>query len=97
MGIFDKKKSISRYELGKTFRRDKGHIKGGEGKYSRTEREKLHKDIFGPRYGSQIDKFEYKRAIRGLERERSKTKDIKQREVIDDKIKYLEQMGGRGF
>jgi hypothetical protein len=96
MGLFDKKKSVSREELRSALRRDSGLIRGGEGKYSSTEREKLGKEVFGPKYGSEISKLDYQRAIRDLENQRSRASDIKERERIDDEIKYLEQIGGRG-
>lgn len=97
MGIFDKDKSISRRDLRGVLRKDRGYIEGGEGRYTRQEREQIHKDVFGPKYGSDISKLDYRRAIRDLENKRSGAKDIKEREKIDDKIKYLKQLGGRGF
>ena len=97
MGLFDKKKSVSRQELRHALRRDSGIIKGGEGKYSSTEREKLGKESFGPKYGSQISKLDYQRAIRDLENRKSRTTSIEEKEKIDDRIKYLEQLGGRGI
>ena len=96
MGLFDRKKSVSRQELRSALRRDSGIIKGGEGKYSSTERERLGKEIFGPKYGSQISKLDYQRAIRDLENRKSRTTSIGEKEKIDDRIKYLEQIGGRG-
>ena len=96
MGIFDRKKSVSREELRSALRKDSGIIKGAEGKYSSGEREKLGKEVFGPKYGSKISKLDYQRAIRELENRRSRTTGIEEREKIDDRIKYLEQIGGRG-
>jgi len=96
MGLFDRKKSVSREELRSALRRDSGRIGGGEGKYSSTERERMGKEVFGPKYGSDISKLDYQRAIRDLENQRSRTSDIEEKEKIDDKIKYLEQLGGRG-
>lgn len=92
MGLFGKNKSISRLDLKSKFRRDRGVIKGGEGKYSYAERDKLARETFGHKYGSEISRDDYKRAIRGLEREKNRT-GYAHREKIDDKIKYLKQMG----
>ena len=61
------------------------------------EREKMAKGLFGPEYGGQISKLDYKRRLRKLEQERSKAPDMKQREKVDDKIKYLKQLGGGEF
>ncbi|KPJ55399.1 hypothetical protein AMJ47_00855 [Parcubacteria bacterium DG_72] len=97
MGLFDRKKSVSRQELRSALRRHSGRIKDSEGKYSSTERERLGKEVFGPKYGSKISKLDYQRAIRELENKKSRTKDIKERERIDDRIKYLEQLGGRSI
>ena len=97
MGLFDKKKSVSRQELRHALRRDSGRIKNSEGKYSLGEREKLVKETFGPKYGSEISKLDYQRAIRELENRRSRTTSIEEKETIDDRIKYLEQLGGRGI
>jgi hypothetical protein len=97
MGLFDRKKSVSRDELRSALRRDSGLIRGGEGRYSSAEREKLSKDVFGPKYGSEISKLDYQRAIRDLQNQKSRTSDINEKERIDDKIKYLEQIGGRGI
>jgi hypothetical protein len=73
MGIFDKKKSVTRQELRSALRKDSGLIKGGEGKYSSKERERMGKEVFGPKYGSKISKLDYQRAIRELENRRSRT------------------------
>jgi len=96
MAMFSKKSSISRPDLRSALRKDSGIIKGGEGRYSSSEREKLVKDVFGSKYGSEISRLDFKRAIRSLEAEKSRKTSIKEKEVIDDKIKYLKQVGGQG-
>lgn len=97
MGLFDRQESVSREELRSALRRDSGVIRGGEGKYSSGEREKLGKEVFGPKYGSDISKLDFQRAIRDLKNQKSRVSDIKEKEKIDDRIKYLEQIGGRGI
>ena len=95
MSLFDKKKEISRRDLKEHFKKDSGYIRGGEGKYNMAEREKMAKELFGHEYGSQISRLDYKRRLRKLEEERSKALGMKQREKVDDKIKYLRQLGRR--
>lgn len=96
MGIFDKEKSVSRQELKSALRKDSGLIKGTIEKYSISEREKI-REGFGPKYGSEISKLDYQRRIRELQNQRSRATDIHDKEKIDDEIKYLKQIGGRGF
>lgn len=95
MGIYDKEKSISRKDLRLVFQKDRGIIRGGEGKYSRKEREDIVKGLFGRSYGSQISKQDYKKRVRKMEVERRIAGSSADREKIDDKIKYLKQIGGR--
>ena len=97
MGIFDKKQSIRRDEMRTSFRKDRGFIPGGEGKYSQGEREKMSRELFGGKYGSEISKQDYRGALRDLTQLKSKAKSGREKEVIDDKIKYLRQLGGKGF
>jgi len=97
MGLFKKEKSISRPDLRSALRKDSGIIKGGEGKFNYGDREKIVKEVFGPKYGKEISKDDFKKAIRVLERKRSATSGIKESEKIDDKIKYLKQIAGKGF
>jgi len=95
MGIYDKEKSITRKELRSVFEKDRGIIRGGEGKYSRKEREEIARGLFGKSYGGQISKQDYKRRVRKMEVERRIAGTSADREKIDDKIKYLKQIGGR--
>ena len=95
MSLFEKKQSISRQELRAHLRKDSGYIRGGEGKYGMAEREKMAKDLFSPKYGNEISKLDYRRRVRELEKERSTTKGMAEREKVDDKIKYLRQLGGK--
>lgn len=96
MGIFDKRRSISRRELSSTLRRHHGRIPGTGGKkYYQREREKMTKEVFGPKYGSQISKQEYQRAVRDLETAQRGAKTREERLRIDQKIRYLKELGGR--
>ena len=91
MGLFDDKKSLSRKELREKLRRDRGRIPetGGE-KFSRRERERLPRETFGRKYGSQISKRDVESAIRDLEREKENAETPEEEREIDQKIRYLE-------
>jgi len=91
MGLFDKKKSVTRLELKNKLRRHSGYIRGGEGKYSYTERDRIARETFGPKYGGEISKDDYDDAVKDLELKRGRA-SYTEREKIDDKIKYLKQI-----
>ncbi len=93
MGIFDKRKSISRPELRSVFRKSSSPTIGGK-KYTQKERAAFEKNIFGPKYGSQISKKDYRTAIDKMRRERFKAKDSRGRLEIEKKIGYLKKLGG---
>ncbi len=98
MGIYDKKRSISRRELKSTFKKDRGTIPGTGGrKYHRGERGKITGEIFGAKYGSQISKNDYRRAMRDLESSGRKAKTSTEKKGIDRKIDYLRKIGGKNI
>lgn len=91
MGFFDDKKSLSREELREKLRRDKGRIpETGGKKFSQREREKLSREAFGRRYGSQISKRDAESAVRDLERKKKSAETPAEEKAIDEKIRYLE-------
>ena len=93
MGIFSKKQSFPRPELKSVFRKDRGIIpRTGGRRYSRGEREGLVKDVFGTKYGSQISKQDYSRAIKDLERTRRATKTLAEKRNIERKTNYLRRL-----
>lgn len=96
MGIYDKKKSISRRELKETFSKHSGRIPGTGGrKYYQRQRERMSGEVFGRKYGSQISKEEYRRAIRDLGVTKRSAKTRRERLEIDKKIRYIREMGGK--
>ena len=98
MSLFDKGKSISRRRLRETLRRDIGRIPGGGGRrFSMSERERMDREVFGPKYGSSISKSDYRRAIQGLELSKIRAKDRQEQKKIDEKISYLKELGGKGL
>jgi len=81
MGIYDKRKSVSRIELRKTLRTSRRISRTGGKRYTAKEVEAMHKEVFSPKYGSNISRQDYRRAISGLKR--------------SQKIDYLKDLGGR--
>ncbi len=95
MGIFDKKQSFSRQELKNVFRRDSGVIpKTGGRKFFEAQRTKLSQDSFSRKYGSEISKQDYRRAVRDLGMAKRKTTDRRQRREIERRVNYLKRVGG---
>lgn len=98
MGIFDKKKSISRRELKSTFRKDRGTIpRTGGRKYHQRERAKITKEVFGSKYGSEISKNDYRRAMQDLKSAGRKAKTPTEKLKINRKINYLRRLGGKNI
>ncbi|PIS40262.1 MAG: hypothetical protein COT32_00740 [Candidatus Nealsonbacteria bacterium CG08_land_8_20_14_0_20_36_22] len=97
MGIFDKNKPIPVNKLRETIKKDSGIIpKTGGQKYSQSERQKIGREVFGStsKYGSQISKDDYKKAIQGLQSTRKRASDFKTRMALDKEIRYLKDRGG---
>lgn len=97
MGIFDKNKSIPASKLRETIKRDSGIIpKTGGQKYSQSERQKIGREVFGSisKYGSQISKNDYKKAIQELQSTRKRASDFKTRATLDKEIRYLKDRAG---
>ncbi len=91
MSFFNEKKSLSRRDLRKKLKRDKGVIPGTGGKrFSSRERENLSRDVFGSKHGSNISKRDAESAIRDLERQKQSADSPEEEESIDQKIRYLE-------
>ena len=98
MGIYDKKQSISREELKSTFRRDRGIIPGTGGKkYYQPEREKTARELFGPKYGSQISKSDYRSKINELRSAQKSAKTPGERKSINEQIRYLKNQAGKNL
>lgn len=96
MGIFDKRKSISRRELESAIKKDKGIIPGTGGKkYHERERQKMSKELFGSKYGSEIDKNDWRHRMRELDSEKRKAKTPGEKRSIDEKIRYYKEAGGK--
>ena len=97
MGLYDKKRSLSREELKGTLRGHSGRIPGTGGKkYHRAQRGGMVKEVFGRKYGSQISKQDYRGALRELQSAKKVLKG-RARKEIDQKIRYLKELGGKNL
>tara|TARA_Y100000310_G_C20670391_1_gene809947 strand:- start:1788 stop:2084 length:297 start_codon:yes stop_codon:yes gene_type:complete len=98
MGIFDKKKSLHRREFKDVLGKDQGIIPGtGGSRYSKGERDRIGREVFGPKYGSDISKHDFRRAVGELELSKGKIKDEYQKKQVDKKIRYLKGIGGKNL
>jgi len=98
MGIYDKRKSIPRRELKSTLGKHHGRIPNtGGGKYHHRQRSRMTGEVFGSKYGSQIDKHEYKRAVQDLETSKRNIKTPRGKAAVDRKIRYLKELGGKNI
>ena len=98
MGLFDKKQSISRSRLKSSFRRDRGTIpETGGRRYHQRDRSKITKEVFGAKYGSEISKKDYRRAIRDLESAGKEAKTPTEKTRINRRVNYLRKLGGKSF
>lgn len=90
MGIFDKKKEISRRELRWRLRNASPYVPGG-GFLSRQERVELEKNI-DRIFGNYITEAEFKKALRRLQMRRYNAKTDKERLKFDRAIRYLKKI-----
>ena len=98
MGLFDKKKSFSRKEFKKVLGKGHGIIPGTGGqRFSKDQRNRMEREVFGPAYGSNISKNDFRKAVDGLELTKLRARDQHQKEAIDRKIRYLKELGGKNL
>lgn len=89
MGLFERKQYLTRGELREALR------KTYDPKIKREERVKIEKEIFGrQRYGEDIKKEEYQRALRELSGARVRAKTGAERIDIERRINLLKKLGG---
>lgn len=98
MALFDKRQSLSIREVKDALGKDSGIIPGTGGqRFSKDQRDRIGREVFGPKYGSNISKNDYRRAVQSLELTKLRVKDSHRREVIDQKIRYLKELGGKNL
>lgn len=95
MGLFDKKQSFSRGELKKVLGRSSQPIPGTGGRrFNQRERERLERDTFSGKYGSEISKQDYRKALSEMNLARNKAKTSAEKVALDRKINFLKKLGG---
>ena len=92
MSLFEKKEYLTRSQFRERLRGASPKIPGSSKMFSRKERVKLEKDVFGKKYGQIIDKGEFKRKLRELRHEKFVAKTGAEKTQIDRKIRYLEKL-----
>ncbi len=90
-GFFGKRGALSRKELRWKLRQDRGKVPGG-GFFSRRERERMEKDVFGKKYGSFINEREYKHAMKNLRKEKFRAPTGREKTEIDRKMRFLKKL-----
>lgn len=90
MGIFDKKKEISRRELRYYLRNSSPYVPGG-GFFNCQERMELEKKI-DKIFGDYINESEFKKAIKKLRVERYNAKTQAEKIKLGRAIRYLEEI-----
>jgi len=94
MGIFEKRDSLSREQLKKSFGGDSGIIpKTGGQKFSQPQREKM-RDVFGSKYGGEISKDDFKSAVRELDNARKSAQNPNEKRELGKQVEYLKRVGG---
>lgn len=92
-GLFGKKPCLTRGELREALRRAGPTIPGTGGViYTRREREKMERDIFGKQFGTHITPEEYQRRLKKLREERFGAKTGREKLIKDRQIRFLEKL-----
>ena len=92
MSLFDKKLHLTRNQFRERLRNSSPNIPGSNKVFSREERVKIEREVFGKKYGQIIDKGEFKRKLRELRQEKFKAKTGVEKINIDRKMRYLEKI-----
>jgi len=94
MSLFEKKAHLTRTQLRERLRKASPKIPDSSKVFSRKERVKLEKEVFGKKYGQIIDKGEFRRKLQELKHEKFIAKNSTEKTNIDRKIRYLEKLSG---
>jgi hypothetical protein len=90
--FFGKKGYVSRIELKQKLRNAPSKFSGSGRRYTREERVKIEKEMFGNKYGNYISHEEYKNRIQRLEKERYNAKKSSEKIEINKKITFLKDL-----
>ena len=92
--LFEEEESLSRPELREKFKECTEPIPGTGGKkLPPKERARLEKEVFGPKYGSQISERDWKGGLRELKISGRRTVDPAERRKTIGKYKLLKKIG----
>ncbi len=94
MSIFNKKQHSTRSQLRQSLRKASPNIPGSSRMFSREERVKLEKQVFGKKYGQFIDKGEVRRKLLELRHEEFLAKTSVEKTKISRQKRYLEKVTG---
>ncbi|KPJ71721.1 hypothetical protein AMJ50_01140 [Parcubacteria bacterium DG_74_3] len=91
--IFRGKTHLTREEMRERLRKATPFIPGpGRKMYSREERVKMEKELFGPKYGQYIERKEYGKVLKDLEKAKWRAPTETERFAIERKIRYLKDL-----
>lgn len=91
--IFRGKPHLTRGEMRERLRKATPFIRGpGRKMYSREERVKMEKELFGPKYGQYIERKEYRKVLKDLGKAKWRAPTETKRFEIERKIRYLKDL-----
>ncbi len=93
MGIYDKRRNVSRPALTRYLKKKAPrYLPGTKIRMTPSKRMKI-KEVFGREYGDNITRQEFQTKIRHLEKEKSRTHTPSKMREIKRTIKYLKEIG----
>lgn len=96
LSIFGGKSSLTRGQLRTALGKSSPYIPGSGGRIlPREERVGLEKGVFGKKYGSEIGEDDYRKAIKALEKSRSKAPTQTEKAKIERQARFLKGLGGK--
>lgn len=95
MGIYEKRRSISRPALKRYLKREAPRrLPGTRIRITPSKRMKIEKEVFGKKYGHHITRQEFQKKIRHLEKEKHRTHTPTEMRDLRRRITYLKEIGG---
>jgi len=90
--FFGKRDFLTRSEFREKLKKASPFTKGFSGLMKEKEREKLEKEIFGKKYGHFIDRKDYARALKDLQKIKARAKTDKEKRKISRNIQFLKDL-----
>ena len=94
MSIFQRRPHVTRVQLRQELRSASPSIPGSNKMFSRQERAKLEKEVFGKKWGSHITKSEFGKRLLQLRGEKFRAKTSDRKIEIDRQMRYMKKLGG---